>query len=85
MSKIVELWLESHGQRYALSQVAPDFVVLRKSAVIPSGPATLFRARNKEAGAFAPLRAPLDRIHRDLKKSFDPSGVFNPGRLYPGL
>ena len=49
------------------------------------GHATLFRARSKSVGAFAPLRAPLDRIHRDLKKAFDPSGVFNPGRLYPGL
>lgn len=41
MSKIVELWLESQGQRYSLSEVGPDFVVLRKSATIPSGPATV--------------------------------------------
>jgi glycolate oxidase FAD binding subunit len=34
---------------------------------------------------FAPLKSPLDRIHRELKKAFDPAGVFNPGRLYPGL
>jgi glycolate oxidase FAD binding subunit len=58
---------------------------LRDAAERAGGHATLFRARNKEAGAFAPLRAPLDRIHRDLKKAFDPSGIFNPGRLYPGL
>jgi len=45
----------------------------------------LFAAQDKSAGAFAPLRSPLDRIHRELKKSFDPSGLFNPGRLYPGL
>ena len=44
-----------------------------------------FAARDKTAGVFAPLQSPLDRIHRDLKKSFDPSGIFNPGRLYPGL
>jgi glycolate oxidase FAD binding subunit len=49
------------------------------------GHATLFYAGTKDAGAFAPLRAPLDRIHRELKKAFDPSGIFNPGRLYPGL
>ena len=49
------------------------------------GHATLFRAHDKSAGVFAPLRSPLDRIHRELKKSFDPSGIFNPGRLYPGL
>jgi glycolate oxidase FAD binding subunit len=28
--------------------------------------------------------SPLDRIHRELKKQFDPSGVFNPGRMLPG-
>ena len=41
MSKIVELWLESQGQRYSLSEVGPDFVVLRKLAAVPSGPATV--------------------------------------------
>jgi glycolate oxidase FAD binding subunit len=25
------------------------------------------------------------RIHRELKRAFDPRGVFNPGRLYAGL
>ena len=59
--------------------------VVRDAAERAGGHATLFRAHDKSAGAFAPLRAPLDRIHRDLKKSFDPSGLFNPGRLYPGL
>ena len=49
------------------------------------GHATLFAARDKSAGAFAPLRSPLDHIHRELKRAFDPSGIFNPGRLYPGL
>ena len=37
------------------------------------------------AGVFAPLKAPLDRIHRELKMAFDPSRVFNPGRMYPGV
>jgi glycolate oxidase FAD binding subunit len=59
--------------------------VVRDAAARAGGHATLFYAANKEAGVFAPLRAPLDRIHRELKKAFDPSGVFNPGRLYPGL
>jgi len=35
------------------------------------------------AGAFAPLPPLLARLHRDLKRSFDPAGIFNPGRLYP--
>lgn len=41
LSKIAELWLESSGQRYSLSEVAPEFVVLRRPAVIPAGPAIL--------------------------------------------
>jgi glycolate oxidase FAD binding subunit len=49
------------------------------------GHATLFAATDKSPGVFAPLKSPLDRIHRELKKAFDPAGVFNPGRLYPGL
>ncbi|HEY9238001.1 MAG TPA: glycolate oxidase subunit GlcE, partial [Burkholderiaceae bacterium] len=57
----------------------------RDAAAKVGGHAMLFAARDKSAGAFAPLQSPLDRIHRELKKSFDPSGLFNPGRLYPGL
>ena len=26
---------------------------------------------------------PLDRIHRKLKREFDPAGIFNRGRMYP--
>jgi len=48
-----------------------------------SGHATLFRAEDKSAGVFTPLTAPLDRITRELKKQFDPAGIFNRGRLYP--
>jgi glycolate oxidase FAD binding subunit len=58
---------------------------VRDAATRVGGHATLFLANDKSPGVFAPLRSPLDRIHRDLKKSFDPAGLFNPGRLYPGL
>jgi len=58
---------------------------VREVAAKAGGHATLFYARDKSAGVFAPLRSPLDRIHRELKRAFDPAGVFNPGRLYPGL
>ncbi|WP_280153636.1 glycolate oxidase subunit GlcE [Piscinibacter sp. XHJ-5] len=59
--------------------------VVRDAAIRAGGHATLFRALDKSAGVFAPLQSPLDRLHRDLKKAFDPAGIFNPGRLYPGL
>ena len=58
---------------------------LRDIAKRAGGHATLFRSADKSAGVFAPLASPLDRIHRELKRSFDPHGLFNPGRLYPGL
>ena len=49
------------------------------------GHATLFRGGDKANGVFAPLQAPLLEVHRRLKQSFDPYGVFNPGRLYPAF
>jgi glycolate oxidase FAD binding subunit len=58
---------------------------LREVAAAAGGHATLFRALDKSAGAFAPLKPPLDRIHRELKLAFDPDAVFNPGRLVAGL
>lgn len=58
---------------------------VRDAARQAGGHATLFYGRDRSAGSFAPLPAPLDRIHRELKRAFDPAGVFNPGRLYPDL
>jgi glycolate oxidase FAD binding subunit len=33
-------------------------------------------------GAFAPLEPAMLALHHRLKKSFDPRGILNPGRLY---
>ncbi len=46
------------------------------------GHATLFRGGDKAAGVFHPLSAPLLGIHKRLKATFDPQGVFNHGRMY---
>jgi glycolate oxidase FAD binding subunit len=76
--------IEWHGaQRWLIASLPAAEV--RAAAAAVGGHATLFRARSKSVGAFAPLQPPLDRIHRALKKTFDPDGVFNPGRLYPDL
>jgi glycolate oxidase FAD binding subunit len=71
------------AQRWLIStQPAAE---LRDAAAAAGGHATLFRGHDRSAGVFAPLKSPLDRIHRELKRAFDPDGVFNPGRMYPGL
>lgn len=76
-----ELLVEWGGAQRWLCTSAPAAGV-REAAARLGGHATLFYAANKAAGAFAPLAAPVDRIHRELKKSFDPAGIFNRGRLY---
>ncbi len=58
---------------------------VRRVAASAGGHATLVRAADKSAGAFAPVGEPLTRIHRALKSAFDPDRVFNPGRLYADL
>jgi len=71
------------AQRWLCS--ALPAATVRDAAASLGGDATLFRGRDKRAGVFAPLSAPLARIHHELKRAFDPEGILNPGRLYPGL
>ena len=79
-----EQLLEWGGAQRWICTSAPA-ATLRDAAAAVGGHAVLFRGHDKSAGAFAPLKAPLDRIHREVKKAFGPDGIFNPGRLVPGL
>jgi len=54
---------------------------LRAWARQHGGHAALFRG-DKSVGAFQPLDAPTLAIHRALKSTFDPAGVFNRRRMY---
>ena len=58
---------------------------LRAWAASHGGHATLFRGGDKGAGVFQPLDETLLGLHRRLKANFDPQGILNRGRLYPGL
>ena len=69
------------AQRWLRSGAAVAEV--RAAAARVGGHATLFRGGDRNGGVFAPLDPVLARIHRDLKRAFDPNGIFNPGRLYP--
>ena len=81
--------IEWHGGLRWLRAAATDAARVREAAAQAGGHATLFIAGSDTAttaaGRFAPLAAPLDRIHRELKREFDPAGIFNRGRMYPGL
>ena len=66
-------WLASAG----------DAAQIRARAAQLGGHATAFRGGDRSGAVFQPLSAPLATIHRRLKQSFDPAGIFNPGRLYP--
>ena len=59
---------------------------MRALAQNAGGHATLFRG-GATAGetVFTPLSEAALAINQRLKQRFDPSGIFNPGRLYPNL
>jgi glycolate oxidase FAD binding subunit len=66
--------------------VASDALAdLQEKSARVGGFATRFRPRDASAEFFAPLPAALMRVHRELKKTFDPQGILNPGRLYADL
>lgn len=69
------------AQRWLRSDL--DTETSRRVAQEAGGHATLFRGGDKSAGVFHPLAPAVAKIHRNLKSSFDPSGIFNPGRMYP--
>lgn len=65
-----------------------DVAAVRARAKAAGGHATLFRGSGGDRpadGVFTPLDPVLMRLHRNLKQSFDPAGLFNPGRLSPEL
>lgn len=55
---------------------------IRRTAAAVGGHATLFRGGDKNVGVFHPLAPAVAKIHERLKASFDPSNIFNPGRMY---
>jgi glycolate oxidase FAD binding subunit len=70
------------GQRWLRSEPGADPAAIRAAAAERGGHATLFRGGDKRLGVFAPLQPALARVHRRLKDSFDPAGIFNPARMY---
>ena len=71
------------GQRWVLAEPGQGDR-LRETAKSCGGHATLFVAANPQdttTSRFAPQDPVLHRIQRELKRQFDPAGVFNRGRM----
>jgi glycolate oxidase FAD binding subunit len=62
----------------------PDTNVRELVAAV-GGHATLFRHAPESAEVFSRLAPPVMRLHKELKRVFDPAGILNPGRMYPDL
>jgi glycolate oxidase FAD binding subunit len=76
--------IEWHGAQRWIAADAGDADAVRRIASGAGGHATLFRAAGASAiPRFTPPSPPLDRIQRELKARFDPSGILNRGRLFP--
>jgi len=81
--------LEWGGALRWVKAPASAMQALRASVAAVGGSTQLFRhaasAGERLPQVFEPLGEPLARIHRELKKQFDPHGIFNPGRMSADL
>jgi len=75
--------IEWSGAQRWLATDAPASDV-RDAAASVGGSATLWRGA-RDTTMFHPLNAANLSLHRRLKNSFDPNGIFNRGRLIPDL
>ncbi len=79
-------YIEWHGAQRWLWAPASAATQVREAATAVGGHATLFRTSSahgdadKQVGVYTPLNAVQQRIQNELKKQFDPAGIFNPGR-----
>jgi glycolate oxidase FAD binding subunit len=80
-----EPFIEWHGAQRWVRAGAGDAARLRAEAAKAGGHATLFMPGSEAPAVtrFDTLKPPLDRIQRELKRQFDPHGIFNRGRLHP--
>lgn len=70
------------AQRWLVSTANAETV--RNEVKQVNGHATIFRNGDVN-DVFQPLTAAQEHLHLMVKQAFDPSGIFNPGRLYPNL
>jgi glycolate oxidase FAD binding subunit len=62
-----------------------DITALRERVSELGGGVCAFRDHAAAVAAFQPLAPAILKLQRSIKSSFDPAGIFNAGRIYPGL
>jgi glycolate oxidase FAD binding subunit len=81
--------VEWHGAQRWVKLPYSEALRIRSQVNILDGNAILFIAEETintpDKAIFNPLKAPLDRVHRELKRQFDPAGIFNRGRMFAGM
>jgi len=71
------------AERWCRGEV--DIVTLREQTENAGGSLCAFRGHAAEVPVFHPLPPAMLKLQRNIKSSFDPAGIFNPGRIYSGL
>lgn len=75
------IWLATAADETAASAVREATRAQRGHATLVRAPADLRAA----VDVFEPLAAPMMTLTRGIKASFDPKGIFEPGRMYAGV
>jgi glycolate oxidase FAD binding subunit len=76
-------WLAIGEQSTEESQ--SQLLAIRQQIEAAGGHASVYRGPPSLSPRFHPLNAGLNKLHQALKRQFDPSGLFCPGRLYGNL
>ena len=71
------------AQRWLISDT--DDQGLREAICLVGGHATRYRGGDRTGDVFHPLAPPLAKLHQNIKRAFDPTGILNTGRLYAGM
>ena len=71
------------AQRWISGEI--DIAALRLKAEAVGGSVCAFQRHGADVPVFHPLPAAMLKLQRSIKSTFDPAGIFNPGRIYPGL
>jgi glycolate oxidase FAD binding subunit len=71
------------AQRWLIGEV--DIGALRDEARGKGVSVCAFKRHGAEVPVFQPLPVAMLKLQRSIKSSFDPAGIFNSGRIYPGL